>query len=82
MAGFAEQAKLYADLLYQVVYNLLDNAVKYTPAQGWIRIRGWQEDGVGPEDFRREEDVVEAEGSCGVDDQDQSGQAKQEKVEP
>lgn len=34
------------DLLFQAFANLLDNAIKYTPAEGSIRLRSWQaEDG-------------------------------------
>jgi signal transduction histidine kinase len=33
------------DLLHQVIYNLMENAVKYTPQEGCIRVGGWCEEG-------------------------------------
>jgi len=36
---------LDAVLFEQVLFNLLDNAAKYAPADSTIRIRGWQESG-------------------------------------
>ena len=31
------------DLMHQAIYNLVDNAVKYTPEDGTIWFRGWEE---------------------------------------
>ena len=31
------------DLMHQAIYNLVDNAIKYTPAGGTIWFRGWEE---------------------------------------
>ncbi len=36
--------KLDPVLFEQVLFNLLDNAAKYSPAESGIRIRGWRED--------------------------------------
>ena len=33
------------DLMHQAIYNLVDNAVKYTPEDGTIWFRGWEEGG-------------------------------------
>jgi two-component system phosphate regulon sensor histidine kinase PhoR len=37
------QARVNAPLLEQAIINLLDNAIKYSPAEGVVTIEGWQE---------------------------------------
>jgi signal transduction histidine kinase len=38
--SLSDSCDMYADKakLQQVVYNLMENAVKYTPANGWIKV--------------------------------------------
>src|SRR5262249_49353357 len=45
VAGGLRMVALDAVLFEQVLFNLLDNAAKYAPADSTIRIRGWQESG-------------------------------------
>ena len=37
------QARVNAPLLEQAVINLMDNAIKYSPAEGVVTVEGWQE---------------------------------------
>jgi len=45
LAAGLPMVALDAVLFEQVLFNLLDNAAKYAPADSTIRIRGWQESG-------------------------------------
>ena len=49
LVGSAEAVRLIADRqrLEQVLYNLLMNALKYTPTGGQIQIKTWGEEGTG-----------------------------------
>jgi two-component system phosphate regulon sensor histidine kinase PhoR len=38
-------AKVNAPLLEQAIVNLVDNAIKYSPASGTVTVEGWQEGG-------------------------------------
>jgi signal transduction histidine kinase len=46
LEGFSELPVMAdSDLIHQVIYNLIDNSVKYAPFGGYIRISGWCEEG-------------------------------------
>jgi two-component system sensor histidine kinase KdpD len=65
IAGTLPMVKLDAVLFEQVLFNILDNAAKYSPANSTIRLRAWRSegkvvlqildegDGIPPEDVER-----------------------------